>query len=492
MSRWLAALLTCLAALGLARAAGAEPVKVGSKAFTESVILGEITGGLVRSAGADVDHRAQLGGTRVLWQALLSGELDVYPEYTGTIVQEILGGREVTSLEEALLAEGVLMTAPLGFDNTYALGMTKKRAAELGASVISDLAKHPGVALGFSTEFMERGDGWPALRDRYGLGRAAARGLDHDLAYRGLLAGDIDVVDLYATDAEIRFYDLQVLRDDLRHFPSYQALLLYRRDLGDRHPGVVAALRRLEGAIDAPRMTAMNAAVKLDGRPEAAVAAEFLATELRLNVEVKTESLASRLLRATKEHLALVLIAIVLSILIAVPIGVVAAKLPRLGRGLLGIVGILQTIPSLALLVVLIPVLGLGERTAIAALVIYGLLPIVRSTHTGLTTIPKPLVESALALGLTPWARLRRVELPLALPAVLSGMQTSAVVAVGTATLGALIGAGGYGQAILTGVRLARTSLILEGAIPAAALALVIQGVFEVIERVAVPPGIRA
>jgi osmoprotectant transport system permease protein len=189
--------------------------------------------------------------------------------------------------------------------------------------------------------------------------------------------------------------------------------------------------------------------------------------------------------------LALVAAALLAAIAVAIPLGVLAARWRGVGRAVLGVVGVVQTIPSLALLVFMIPVLGIGAAPAIAALFLYGLLPIVRNTHAGLTGIAPELRESALALGLPSWARLRLVELPLAAPAILAGVKTSAVITVGTATLGALIGAGGYGQPILTGIRLASVPLILEGAIPAAALALLAQGAFDLAERAVVPRGLR-
>jgi osmoprotectant transport system permease protein len=158
---------------------------------------------------------------------------------------------------------------------------------------------------------------------------------------------------------------------------------------------------------------------------------------------------------------------------------------------ILAVAGVLQTVPSLALLVLMIPLLGIGAPPAIAALLLYSLLPIVRNVHAGLRAIPEPLRESAEALGLPPAARLLRVELPLASPAILAGIKTSAVINVGTATLGALIGAGGYGQPILTGIRLDDAGLLLEGAVPAALLALAVQGLFDGLERVLAPRGLR-
>ncbi|OFW40397.1 MAG: amino acid ABC transporter permease, partial [Acidobacteria bacterium RIFCSPLOWO2_12_FULL_60_22] len=349
----------------------------------------------------------------------------------------------------------------------------------------------PELKFGFSSEFMDRGDGWPSLRDRYRLPQRDVRGLDHDLAYRGLESGALHVTDLYSTDAEIRYYGLRVLEDDLRHFPVYNAVLLVRADLAARAPEAVAAMLRLEGRIPAAAMVEMNARVKLDRVPESRAAADFLAANFAVKTEAQEETARERLLKNTRAHLVLVAISLTAAILVSVPLGIVAAKRPRAGQAILGIVGIIQTIPSLALLVFMIPLLGIGETPAIVALFLYSLLPIVRNTYTGLHDIPPAVRESAAALGLPPGACLRLVELPMASRAILAGIKTSAVINVGTATLGALIGAGGYGQPIFTGIRLDDTGLILQGAVPAALLALLAQGMFEIFERVLVPKGLR-
>lgn len=480
--------------------AGARPaapeVVVGSKKFTESVILGEVARQLVAAAGVEARHRSELGGTRVLWNALLAGDVDVYPEYTGTLVQEILAAEAATAagLDSLLARQGVRMTPPLGFNNTYALGMRAAQAERLGIRTISDLRQHPALRLGFSNEFMDRADGWPGLRGHYALPHADVRGLDHDLAYRGLAGGTLDVTDLYATDAEIAAYDLRVLEDDRGFFPDYHAVLLYRADLAARAPGAVAALHRLAGRISDEAMIRMNARARLDGQPERGVAAGFLREAFGQAGPAGPAGATwvRRVAQRTREHLTLVLVSLLAAIVVALPLGVVAARRPRTGQVILGVVGVLYTIPSLALLVFMIPLLGIGGPPAVVALFLYSLLPIVRNTHAGLRGIPPELLASADALGLPPGARLRRVELPLALPSILAGIKTSAVINIGTATLGALIGAGGYGQPILTGIRLADTSLILEGAVPAALLALAAQGLFDLVERFAVSPGLRA
>ncbi|MEM1096735.1 MAG: glycine betaine ABC transporter substrate-binding protein [Bacteroidota bacterium] len=468
-----------------------EGQTVGSKSFTESVILGEITAQHLDEQGGEATHRAQLGGSRVLWEALLRGDIDAYPEYSGTLRLELLAEQapaDAATVDSLLATLGLWRTASLGFNNTYALGMQAERAEALGIATVSDLAQHPELSFGFGNEFMEREDGWPGLRARYGLPQTAVRGLDHDLAYRGLAAGDLDVMDLYSTDAEIAYYGLRVLIDDRAYFPDYDAFILARLDLPD---GAKAALRQLEGRIPEAEMVRLNAQVKLEREPEASVAAQWLNATFGTARTAEAPGLAQRLAQTTREHLVLVGWSLLAAILLAVPLGIWAAKRPKAGAIILGAVGVLYTIPSLALLVFMIPLLGVGGPPAMVALFLYSLLPIVRNTHAGLIAVPRALVDAATALGLPPSVRLRRIELPMASRSILAGVQTAAVINIGTATLGALIGAGGYGQPILTGIRLDDTALILEGALPAAGLALVAQMLFAGLGRWFVPKGLR-
>ncbi len=482
--------LLCLpiaTAMGLDNSHKKKQIIIGSKNFTESVILGEIATGLARKAHLPVEHRRQLGGTRILWDALAGGQIDTYPEYTGTLAQELLQLPNATpeQLRSGLAKHGLAMSPPLGFNNSYALGMRAERAQALGITRMSDLRAHPDLRIGLSNEFMQRADGWPGLQRAYGLPQRPD-GLDHDLAYRGLASGAIDVTDLYTTDAEIPYYKLHVLDDDRHYFPAYEAVFLYRAELGQRAPEFVRALNGLAGRIDAATMQRLNARVKLQHEKEAAVVAGWLGVAAPTD-----DGRIARIWQRTREHLALVGISLALALLVALPLGVFSARRPRLGQLVLSMTGVLQTLPSLAVFVFMIPLFGIGANPAIAALFLYSLLPIVRNTHAGLIGIPLELRETAAAIGLPPRTRLWRIELPLALRTILAGIKTAAVINVGTATLGALIGAGGYGQPILAGIRLDDLSLILEGAVPAAMLALLVQGGFEWIERMVMPRGLR-
>jgi osmoprotectant transport system permease protein len=483
-------------------------VRVGSKGFTESVVLGELLTQLIRHSGHPVQHRAELGGTQVLWKAMQQGGVDVYVDYTGTIREELLASAQrqghLVSSEQDLrdrLAEqfAVSMSERIGFNNTYALGMKEHVAQELGISKISDLGQHPDLRLGVSDEFMERQDGWHKLARHYQLPQRSVRTMDHNLAYRGLEHDAIQLTDLYTTDAEIAFYGLRTLEDDLKFFPTYYAVVLVRSDLKQRAPNAWDAIMKMEGLVAPEEMVGMTARVRLDRRSEASVAAEFLNAKLGLQLPIaqtgwrdELGKVGWRLLRTTWEHLFLVAVSLTLAIAISIPLGILAARYEAFGQAILAVVSVIQTLPSMALLVFMIPLFGLGSVPAIAALFFYSLLPIVRSTYLGLTQISTALRESGMALGLDRNAQLRLVELPLAMPSILAGIKTAAVINVGTATIGALIGAGGYGSPILTGIRLFNIPLLLQGAIPAACLALLVQFAFGYLERILVSPGLRS
>jgi osmoprotectant transport system permease protein len=487
---------------GDASAAGRPRLRIGSKRFTESYILADIALDAARAAGdADVTHEEGLGGTAIVFRALEEGSIDAYPEYTGTLAEAILHapGADLSALRKALAPKGIAITEPLGFDNTYALAVRSDVAKAKHLETISDLARAPDLRFGLSPEFLGRSDGFSALAARYGLPTTHVEAMDHGLAYEALGRGSVDVADAYSTDAKIARYGLTLLVDDRHFFPSYQAVFLYRLDAAARAPKAIEAIRGLAGVIDRASIAALNAEVELDGKTFAAVADGFarrhgiesVASDGKDWRDALGPGLVAVVRTEGPRHLMLVGVSSLLATLVGVPLGIVAQRSKRFGRVVVGVTSVLQTIPALALLCFFIPLLGTGVKPALLALFVYGLLPIVRNTVAGLDGIAPALRESALALGLGSWTRLVRVELPLASRTILAGIRTSAVIAVGGATLAAFIGAGGFGAPITTGLNLDDTRLILEGAIPAAVLAILVEGVFTLVDRTVIPRGLR-
>lgn len=494
-SRTIAPLLALGLAISLPLARSGEPVvRVGSKAFTESFILGEIVADVIERAGeARVERRFGLGDTGITYRAVAHGDIDLYPEYTGTLSQMILGtpsARSVAELRNELRGAGLTIGNPLGFSNTYALAVRRETSERLGLRTISDLARHPELEGAFSPGFTERDDGWPGLRRHYGLALAHVRSMEHTLTYEALVQGKVDVIDIYSTDGKLERLDLQILRDDRHFFPDYQAVLLAREDFVRRFPRSWRALERaLEGRIDEARMSHLNARADLDGKSLPEVAAEFFG---RTAADGRPAGrLGAEIAGLTADHIYLVAVSLVVAVLLGVPLGILAARRPKLGQVELMAVSALQTIPSLALLCFMIPLLGIGKLPALVALALYALLPIVRNTHSGLVSVDRQLLEIAAVLGLDGRQRLVRIELPLASLHILSGIKTAAVWTAGTATLAAFIGGGGLGVLIVRGLALDDVSLILAGAVPAALLALLIHAGFELLDRLLIPRGLR-
>ncbi|MBL8319128.1 MAG: ABC transporter permease subunit [Burkholderiaceae bacterium] len=484
------ALALVLAAMCVPARATDAPLTVGSKRFTESYILGEIVA-QTAARHTRAEHKPGLGNTAVVLEALKAGAIDVYPEYLGTIDAEILKNPQPTDLatmRRQLAAIGLGVGVPLGFQNTYALAMTSERATALGVRRIGDLAKHPDLVFGLSHEFLGRADGWPGLAARYRLPHQPT-GIDHGIAYEALASGRIAVTDIYSTDAKIASLGLTVLDDDAQYFPRYDAVLLYRLDAADRAPAAWRAIAALEGRIPPARMIAMNGDAELRGQTFQAIAKAFVAQADVAPAAPARSGFWARLFaddlpRLTGQHLTLVLVSVTAALVIGVPLGTLAAQRPAFEQPVMAVVGVLQTVPSLALFAMLIPLLGrIGTAPALVALTLYALLPIVRNVHAGLREIPPGIHDAALALGLKPWQRWRLVELPLAMPVIVAGVKTAAVISVGTATIAAFIGAGGYGERIATGLALNDHATLLAGALPAAAMALLTQALFEWLER---------
>jgi len=493
---------------------------IGSKNFTESRILGEMLAMLVEQhTDLQVEHRSGLGGTLVVFSALQAGEIDLYPEYTGTGWSIVLKeeGRISDPLRAFLHVAGryrelydIEWLQPFGLNNTYALAMREDRAEALGVRSISDLVPHAsGLNVGFSIEFTNREDGWPGLGPYYGLDFRQVRSLEHGLAYEAVNSGAIDVLDAYSTDGKLRRYPLRVLTDDRGFFPPYNAAPIVRGEALRARPELRRVLNLLAFRIPDSTMIDLNYQVEEEGRGFREVARDFLVSESLLDSTVVAGNdptagrggfltfLQGRLgetMRLGWRHLQLTLAAVLLAVLVAVPLGIGISRSRTGERVALGAAGAMQTIPSLALLafMIVIPGLGLSVRSAIVALFLYAVLPILRNTHTGLNDIDRELLDAARGIGLTPRQTLFRIQLPLATRTIMAGIRTATVISIGVATLAAFIGAGGLGEPIVTGLYLNDTWLILSGAIPAALLALLADAILGVLERRLTPRGLHS
>jgi osmoprotectant transport system permease protein len=461
-------------------------IRIASKNFNENYLLAEIMSQALEIEGYVVERSFGFGGTLVCYEALVNDEIDIYAEYTGTLEQVILKSTEqapsVASLNRKLEGSSLEVLGSFGFNNTYAMAIKDELVKKRNISTVSDLANEPDLKIAFSFEFLNREDGWPGLASTYGMS-SHPTGIDHGLAYQAIDDGKIDVTDAYSTDGDLQRYALTVLEDDRGYFPQYFAVPFIRDDLPAK---VKAVLARLEGQIDDNRMRRLNAKVVVDGETFAAVASEFLIEE-GFGPNQREESVMLRTLaHNTVIHLKLTLIALTLGILFGLPLGVLVFRHKNVARVTLYVAGLLQTVPSIALLALMIPIFGIGQIPAIVALFLYSILPILRNTITALITIDPLLKRIADAIGLTRIEQLRYVLIPLALPNILAGIKTAAIISIGTATLAAFIGAGGLGEPIVTGLALNDTNLILQGAIPAAGLAIVAELLFELLERMLV------
>lgn len=484
--------LVLLCCAGIASAARADTVTIGSKIFAESFILAEAAAQLLEAEGFTVERRFGLNGTKIAFDALSNEEIDLYPEYTGTIAEVIVPSTpSLESLEDirrVLALGGFIVLDPLGFNNAYAIAASNRAVERYGLQKISDIAAHPDLRISLPHEFLNRQDGWPGLQRHYGFTRTAD-GIEHSLAYEAIDADRIDVTAVYTSDGQIVQSDLVILEDDRDFFPQYLALFIARDDLDPRIAGI---LGQLSGRIDDVKMRAMNLEVLDPDVSYAQIAARFLADEGLADADAASNTLWRDLSRNTQRHLKLTAIALGLAIVVGVGIASVVYPHQRLADGFLYFTGLMQTVPSIALLALLIPLVGIGQAPAIIALFLYSLLPIARSTITAMLAIPPAFRQLAAAMAMTRGQELRYVLMPLAMPHVIAGIRTAAVISIGTATLAAFIGAGGLGDPIVTGLALNDTRLILQGAIPAAGLAIVTELLFGALERALVVPHMRS
>jgi osmoprotectant transport system permease protein len=490
-------------------------IVVASKPFGESYLLCEMFSELLESRGFRVDRRPGLGATEIAFGALRRNAIDVYPEYTGTGLVAILHD----SLSDSLAADpravfalvsrrfsqlyDVRWLPSLGFQNTYAIAVTRKTAERYHLRTLTDLAREGSrLTAGFTADFIGRSDGLVGLSRVYGLHPREVKPLAPAIKYQALASGAVDVIDGYSTDGLLSKYDLITLVDDRHFFPPYEAAALVSERLNREAPGAIAALTLLSGRLDEQTMRGLNRRVEVDREDLRVVAHDQLAKLGLIGSGGVTRPVSrtansgfaaylwerrASLLALTTRHLLLVGLALLAAVIIALPLGLALERGRRIAEPTIGALGVLQTIPSIALLAFMIPLLGVGAVPALVALWLYALYPIARGTYTGVRDADPEAVSAAEALGTTPIQRLMWVRLPLAAPVIMAGIRTAAVITVGAATLAAFIGAGGLGEPIVAGLALADTRMILSGALPAALLALAVDGVLGLVERLVAP-----
>lgn len=495
-------------------AALAAPAVIASKPFGESSLLMEMFAQLLEERGYRVERRPWLGATEIAFQALRTGAIDIYPEYTGTGLLAILHQEPMTD-PQAVYDEvtrkfseqfDVRWLPPLGFENTYAIAVRRSTADSLALVSLSDLAERGrSFRAGFTADFLGRPDGLPGLRQAYGLSLAEVRPLLPAVKYQALDAGQVDVIDGYSTDGFIERYDLVVLQDDRGFFPPYQAAALVNGAFARERPEVVSVLTELSGRISEPMMRRWNRRLEDAGDPVVEVARDALRelsllglsdagqpapAEGRSSLSDYLWGQRGDIARNAGRHLFLVITSLAAGIMVALPLGLVLERRRALAEPVIRAVGLMQTVPSIALLAFMIPLLGIGVVPALVALFLYALFPIVRNTFTGVREADAAAVGAATALGMTPGQVLRYIRLPLAAPVIMAGIRTAAVITVGTATLAAFIGAGGLGEPIVAGLALSDTRLIMSGALPAAVLALLVDAILAGVERLVRPGGV--
>jgi osmoprotectant transport system permease protein len=518
------ALTMMIGALALAQSIGAQsrpdkPIVVASKPFAESYLLSEMLSQLLEQHGFLVDRRPGLGATQIAFGALRANAIDVYPEYTGTGLVAVLHDSVADSLaadSRAVFARvarefydryHISWLPPLGFQNTYAIAVTRKTAARLHLRTIGDLAREGSqVTAGFTADFIGRNDGLAGLTRVYGLHLRAVKPLAPAVKYQALASGSVDVIDGYSTDGLLSKYDLVTLVDDRHFFPPYEAAALVSDSLAKRAPGAIAAMTLLSGRLDEQTMRALNRRVEVDGEDVGRVARDELVVlglvqraqnQLRPSVAHRSGFVRyiwerrTMLVALTGRHLLLVAIALLAAVIVALPIGLLLERARNIAEPAIGGLGVLQTIPSIALLAFMVPLFGVGIKPALVALWLYALYPIARGAYTGVRDADREAVSAAEALGTTAMQRLLWVRLPLAAPVIMAGIRTAAVITVGAATLAAFIGAGGLGEPIVEGLALADTRMILSGALPAAILAVAVDGLLGLVERLVAPAHTR-
>lgn len=483
MPRWLPLVAAALTGAGCGTPDQAV-IRVGSLRDVEGQVLGEIVAQTIERVGeASVERRLGLGGTGVVFTALDAGEVDVVPQYSGTLADVVLRQPTLADFEairSGASAKGYVVSPRLGFNNTYGIGVRRAVAERFQLRSVSDLRGRPWRG-GVTPEFLDAPTGMASAIKTYDLSLGPVRAMEHAVSYVALAAGDVDFVDVYTTDAAIRQQDLVVLQDDRGAFVRYDGVVLARADFATRFPKSWAALERLAGRLSDSLMTALNTRFQVDRVSPNDVAAAFLTPDPN-RAPTSRRQAPPPLLRLTAEHTSLVVISLAAALLLGVPLGIWSAHRPAVSRWVLSLTGAVQTVPGVALLCFFIPIFGIGWEPAVYALALYALLPVVQGVITGAQAVDRGQREMALVLGMSDWTRRRTIEWPLAAPAVLAGIRVAAVTNVGTAALAALIGAGGYGTLIVTGLALNDWRVVMQGALPSAAMAMMLHVILSAAE----------
>ncbi|MBT7609589.1 MAG: ABC transporter permease subunit [Bacteriovoracaceae bacterium] len=492
----------------------AAPIVIGSKKFTESVLLGEILSILLeKKFNAKVSRKFGLGGTKIAFDALVNGDIDTYPEYTGTgyvMILKLDGERNPLSVFNIVNTRfkknwNIEWSQPLGFNNTYALAVRKNDNRFKFKHQISDLSgRMERIKYAAPYEFMERKDGHNRFSRHYNFNLKPDNiiSMEAGLMYSAINDQAVDMIIVYSTDGRIKSSSLRLLKDNKSFFPPYYASFLFNQSAKKTKPMLTKAIKQLEGMISEKDMVEMNDLVDRLKQEPYSVANNFLikkeiikekplATKENMSFLSFAYSKRTYLLKLLWEHLTISIVALFLGCLISLPSGILLTRYQQYGKIVFPVINIIQTIPSVALLGFLIPLLGIGFYPAMVTLFLYSLLPLIRNTYSGILSVEKFYIEAARGIGLTNLQILLKIEIPLALPIVLAGVRTAAIIIIGTATLAALIGAGGFGDPIFRGVATVNTNLILIGAIPAALLAIIVDQMIGLMESSLLSDGIK-
>ena len=488
-------------------------VIIGSKIFTENILLAEMLSLLLEEKyNFKVIRKFNLGGTKLVFDSLINKEIDIYPEYTGTgytMILKMSGETHPKKTYKIVKREfldqfSLVWSLPLGFENTYALAVRNSDSRFKKINNISQLKEKTNMLnIGMGHEFMERKDGYSNFIKKYQLNfqKDKTWTMNQGLMYSALKNKKMDIIMAYSTDGRIEAFNLKTLKDDKHFFPAYEVAYLTREEFLKYYPRIKKAFKELEGNITEKEMIFLNSQVDQLKYDLSQTARNFLIEKNLLEDDIQNLKQQSWLdyyiskkeyfFKIFYEHLKLIFVSLFFALLLAIPIGVWASYNIQVEKTVFLIVNTLQTVPSLALLAIFIPFLGIGFWPAVVTLFIYSLLPIIRNTFEGIKNIDRVFVSAGAGIGLNSWQVLRYIQIPLALPMILAGVRTSAVIVVGTATLAAFIGAGGLGDPIFRGIATLNSKLIFLGAVPACLLAIFIDRFLALLEIAIIPKGLK-